>query len=227
MKAIVAFAVLLGSLFLNLPVVHAQTSNSAMWLTWRAATYIPAEYDGRALPTPGSNIVVAIDVIQNGKPIDLSAETIYWYVGGSYIAGGTGLTRTAVSVPDIISQNQMTVRVSLPETLGGLARTITIPIAQPQAVITVTPPDPATANRDLSFDVEAKTYFFTVNDPDQLNFNWKVNNQAPSSFNDPMHLHINIPQGTAPGTKLNVRLKVDNITHAFETAVRELILTVQ
>ena len=226
MKALVALIVLLGMIVLGAPTTNAQVSAPVMWLTWRAATYIPAEYNGRALPTPGSNVVVAIDVIHNGKPMDLSQETIYWYISGSYIAGGRGLARTAITIPDIISQNQISIRVSLPETLGGLARTITIPVALPQTVITVLPPDPA-ANRDLSFDVQARPYFFTVNDPSQLNFNWTVNNQAPSSFNDPMHLHINIPQGTATGSKLNVRLKVENLAHAFEVAVRELILTVQ
>jgi hypothetical protein len=231
-RTIVAFLafiaiVLSCSSFSALAQVQTAPSGPTPWITWRAATYIPSAFAGRALPSPGSDVVVAIDMIQNGVPMDLSKETIYWYVDDNYVTGGTGLARTSITMPDILSQEGVAVRVSLPQFAGGTAKTINIPIALAQAVMTVLPPDPAAADPNASFNLLAEPYFFTVNDPSELTIGWTVNGQAPSTHDDPTHLQIAVPAGTPSETALAVHLRIENTAHAFETAVQDLVLTVQ
>ena len=69
-------------------------------MTWRADSYVPAYYTGKALPAPGSNIIASFELIQNGAPLDISNETVYWYMNRKPIREGLGLKTISLRAPE-------------------------------------------------------------------------------------------------------------------------------
>src|ERR1700722_2024154 len=71
---------------------HAQTATQPQFLiTWSASdSYAPQGYDGKILPNQESPITASLVVIANGKPANLSGQTISWYQSDAFLGGGVG-----------------------------------------------------------------------------------------------------------------------------------------
>lgn len=197
----------------------AQTEPQTI-LTWRATTYVPGFYGGKTLPVPGSKIVVGLDLLQSGRPANLSGKTIYWYLGDKFIAGGVGLTRLALTVPDTLVST-IQVRAALPE--DGIAKTLTIPVSEPRAVIQ--PPSPDRRVHSSTFSLTAWPYFFNVSSAGQLTFDWKLAGQDASSSGDPDKLDVTVTAGTRKGSAFPITLRIANPGKSFEFARGELTFT--
>src|SRR4051812_25715047 len=71
---------------------NAQGQGPQFLLTWKALnSYVPASYNGKALPSHDSPVSVSLEIISGGKVANLKGVTINWYLDGGPLAGGVGL----------------------------------------------------------------------------------------------------------------------------------------
>ncbi len=202
---------------------HAEIQNSGLWLTWRAATYVPADAAVRPLPVPNSKIIAALDVIENGIPVDISKQTVYWYVNDTLATGGVGLSRVTISVPNALGGDSFTLRASLPDYKGGLGKTIEVPVVNPLVVIRGTNAEGTIENSP--FLVWAKPYFFDVNSIDELAVSWKVNGVAPQSYRDPFILNVSLDKDTPTGSAITFDVRITNPAKVLEFATARTAFT--
>ncbi len=211
------FAIVLASgVFISIaPTARAQTAAataSSPWflITWKTTgSYIPSFYQGKALPTYGSNITASLELISpQGKVLDLSQQTIYWYVNDNLVGGGVGVQH--VTFPPIgDAPNTINLRVTIPNYNGAyLVHAITIPMVLPEAVIYAPYPNGQFSQNPVS--VQAIPYFFNVSDLTKLSYTWSVNGQNGSNAENPEAAQITLPQGTQSGTSVSVSLSLEN-----------------
>ena len=200
-----------GTLLLAAPVAHAQTASSPTFLiTWKTTgSYIPSFYIGKALPTYGSKITASLELVSpQGKILNLSGQTIYWYVNDVLVGGGAGVQQ--VTFPPIgDAPNTANLRVTLPNYNGSyLIHEINIPMVLPEAVIYAPYPNGQFTQNPVA--VQAILYFFNIADPSGLSYAWSVNGQAGSNAENPETAQITLPQGTQSGTSIATSLSVEN-----------------
>ena len=83
---VIIFAVVFGG-----TIAHAQSATPQMVVTWQAyGSYVPPAYGGKALPNQESRLTASLELLSNGKLVDLSGQTIYWYLDDTLIDSGVG-----------------------------------------------------------------------------------------------------------------------------------------
>jgi hypothetical protein len=188
---------------------QAQTSQPQFLMTWQASnSYAPAEYSGKILPNQESEITASFEVIVNGKPVNLSGQTIYWYQDENLLGGGVG-DQTFMFHPYGQAPNIVTLKVEVPDyPTGLLIHEINIPLVQPQAVIEA--PYPQDVFSSIPTTVQALPYFFAATSTDPLSFAWTVNGQTVSGAENPQTLQVSLPQSTPAGFSVDISLAVQN-----------------
>ncbi len=203
----IAFAV-----FFSFNGASAQTAASApqFLITWQTTgSYIPSFYQGKALPTYGSKITASLVLVSaNGQVLNLSGQTIYWYLDDNLVGGGTGVQQVTFS-PLGEAPSSLNLRVTLPNYSGGyLVHAINIPMVLPEAVILAPYPNGQFSENPLT--IKALPYFFNVQDASDLSYTWSVNSQSGSNTENPEEAQVTLPQGTQSGTALAVSLSIEN-----------------
>lgn len=191
-------------------ITKAQTASSPQFLiTWKTTgSYIPSFYQGKALPTYGSQITASLEIISQGKIVNLSNQTIYWYLQDTLIGGGVGV-QTLTFPPLGEPPSSLQLKVELPYYASGyLIHTIDIPMVKPEAVIDA--PYPSGQFSQNPVTLTALPYFFNTSAPSNLSYVWSVNNQQGSNTENPETAQITLPQGTASGATLAVSLSITN-----------------
>ena len=194
------------------PAARAQTAASSptFLITWKTTgSYIPSFYAGKALPTYGSKITASLELISaQGKALNLSGQTIYWYANDNLIGGGVGVQQ--VTFPPLgDAPNNLNLRVTIPNYNGSyLIHAINIPMVKPETVIYAPYPNGQFSQNPIS--VMALPYFFNISDPSGLAYTWSVNGQNGSNAENPEAAQITLPSGTQSGTALDVSLSVKN-----------------
>ena len=202
---------LLASFFLVFPArkIHAQTASGPQFLvTWKAInSHIPSFYAGKALPSYGSQVLAEVALVSDGKMDDLSQQTIYWYLNGTLIGGGTGATKVTF-VPFGTPPNSLTLKVELPNYNSmDLVHEIQLPFVNPIAVIEAPYPGGSFSSNPVT--VVALPYFFALA-PSNLLYTWAVNGTTGSNTENPESAQITLPQGTPSGTGITISLAVTN-----------------
>lgn len=209
--ALVGLLVFLCGTFFSITPTHAQTTSSpTLLITWTTTgSYIPPFYQGKAFPTYGSKITASLELISpQGKILNLSGQTIYWYLNDNLIGGGSGIQHVTFS-PLGDAPNVMDLRVVLPSYNGAyLIHAINIPMVLPEAVIYAPYPNEQFSQNPVS--VIALPYFFNISDPSGLSYAWSVNGQNGSSAENPEEAQVTLPQGTQSGTAIAISLSVTN-----------------
>ena len=192
-------------------VSHAQTASSPTFLlTWKALkSYVPAAYEGKALPGANSPISASLELIANGKLVNLKGTTINWYLDDGPIAGGAGIQHV-VFAPDATPPGSMELRIEIPNYNGNyLIHAVDIPMANPTAVISG--PYPQGEFSDTSLTLRALSYFTSV-PASSLTYAWGVNGVQANSSENPDVAQINLPAGTASGAVISASLTITNPT---------------
>ena len=206
----IASSIIAGLVLFLSASAHAQTVAQPQFIVnWKASgSYVPSFYQGKALPTFGSKITASLMLISQDRPIDLSGETIYWYLNNVLIGGGTGVQKITFS-PLGTPPNFSTLKVQLPQYAGGfLSHVVQIPMTRPKAVIYAPYPNGIVTLSPVT--VKALPYFFNAPSANSLSFTWSVNSQTGSNAEIPDQAQINLPAGTPAGTNLLVALSVKN-----------------
>jgi len=202
-----------GAIFYLPIAAHAQTATAAsptFLVTWgTTGSYIPSFYIGKALPTYGSQITASLELISpQGKVLDLSGQTIYWYVNDVLVGGGTNV-QSATFPPVGDAPNAIDLRITLPNYNGAyLVHAITIPMVLPQAVLYAPYPNGQFSQNPAT--VTALPYFFNTSSTSNLSYAWSVNGTNGSNAENPQQAEITLPQGTQSGTALAVSLSITN-----------------
>jgi hypothetical protein len=204
------FFVFSAVLFFSLKSANAQTASSPQFLvTWKASnSYIPSFYQGKALPSPGSEITASLELISNGHVVDLSSQNIYWYLDEVLVGGGMGAQQVTFP-PFGTPPSTLILEVDIPQySTGYLIHTVNIPFVEPMAVIDAPYPNQEFSSNPLV--VQGIPFFFYATSSDNLLFNWSVNGQTGSNAENPQVADITLPQGTQSGTTLGVSLSIEN-----------------
>jgi hypothetical protein len=219
--AIASFLILTSSLFL-IPSAHAQiTSNPQFLITWKpTASSIPSNYIGKALPSLGSKVTADFELVSNGKILNISGQTIYWYLEDTLIGGGTGVQQVTFPLFGT-PPGSLTLKIELPSYNGQyLIHTIDIPYVNPAVVIYAPYPNGDFSSSPLT--VTALPYFFTAS-ASQLSYTWAVNGQTGSNAENPQTAEVTLPQGTPSGTGITISLSVENPAGAATAATQSTL----
>ncbi|MGC9598899.1 MAG: hypothetical protein ABSE18_00760 [Minisyncoccia bacterium] len=203
-------------------VADAQTSGSQVFITWQAVgSYVPASYKDKALPGPTSLILASVQVVSQGKLVDLKNQLVYWYQDGTYLSGGTG-AQSITFTPGVSPPDTTELKVEIPNYSGGtLLHAVDIPIVQP--VIVIKTPYLNNQFSDNPLTLTALPYFFNVPSPSALVLSWSVNGQTGASAENPYEAQITLPQGTSAGTTLSVALTAQNPLDATSATASKVL----
>jgi len=200
--------------------VHAATPT--FLITWKASgSYAPSNYSGKILPTIGSEITASVELFSNGTKVDLSGQTIYWFLDDTALGGGTG-AQTMTFPPFGQPPHTMVLRVEMPGYNGSvLIHTIGIPLVQPEVAIFA--PYPGGNFSSNSVTVTALPYFFNVTSPADLSYTWAVNDQSAANAENPQVAQISLPAGTPAGSTFPVTVTVQNANDSTQASVSETL----
>lgn len=209
---------IVGALLLLPVLAGAQGAEPFVLLTWRADSYAPAEFRGKAFPTAYSKITAAVSVLDGGRIADLSRATVSWFLDNDLIAGGPGLVRTSFAAPEPAGALR-DLRVEISNFPGGLLlKTVEIPVVLPEVVIEAPFPDRKFSSESIV--LTAKPYFWRS--AAGLAYNWKVNGQTASDNSG--SLRVNLKPGIAPGYNVRAEVTAYNPVYTLESAVKMLSL---
>jgi hypothetical protein len=189
---------------------NAQTTTDPQFLfTWHASnSYVPSFYQGKTLPNIGSQVTASLDLVSQGKIVNIKNQTVYWYLNGNFIGGGVGAQEITFS-PGVGAPNSFALEVKLPSYNGNLLiHTVNIPVVQPQAVIVAPYPNNQFSANPVTFQAEG--YFFNASSLSSLGFAWSADGQSAANTENPTELQVTLPQGTPSGSSLSVGLTVTN-----------------
>ena len=185
------------------------TESPVILLTWQAGSYVPTNYQGKALAGPSSIISASVEIIDQGKVADLSRSPIRWYLDGSLVGSGVGKKTVNVRAPSLPLQGTQ-LMVQIPGYKGELLfKTVVIFVSSPIAAIEAPYVGGDFGSRSVS--VRGVPYFFNVSDMSTLIFNWTVNGQsAPTatSTEEKTQLVVNINPDAAIGSTLDIGLVI-------------------
>jgi len=190
---------------------HAQTASSPKFLlTWKASnSYIPSFYEGKALPSSGgTKITASLELISNGKLVNLSNQNIYWYEDEILVGGGAGVQQVTFT-PFGTPPSTLVLSVQLPQYSGGyLTHTVNIPFVTPLAVIDAPYPNQEFSTNLLT--LQGLPFFFNATSTNNISFTWSVNGQTGANAENPQVAEVSLPQGTPGGTNFGVSLSISN-----------------
>ncbi len=184
-------------------------------ITWKTVGSVaPANYQGKILSRIGAEIAASVQVIANGKLVNLGAQTVYWYLDDNFLGGGAGKDTLFFAAPGHLEI--MSLRVNLPDYPGGeLINTAHIQMVGPQVVIVA--PYPNGSFTGSSVALQAVPYFFGLLDAGKLFFQWTVNGEAVATRENPEDLAINLASGAPSGYSLAVNLLVTQSNNPLMT----------
>jgi len=225
MKHSLLFKALLGAffgglLFVGFGAFAVHAASPAVFISWKAQSYVPASFQGKVLPTASSSFSASVEVIDGGKLADISKQTIYWYADDEFLGGGAGTQAITFSGPSR-SPNLINLRVQIPGYAGGmLIKAVEIPIMNPEVVIES--PYPAHAFSSSPVAVAVLPYFFHVHDLSKLTINWIMNGAPPENPLNPQILTINT--NVQPETTIPISVSVVNADDFLDSASADTFL---
>lgn len=199
---------------------NAQTVPQVI-LTWQAQNFVPAEYSGKILPAPGTNIKVGLEVIKENKIQDLSKINIRWYLDGKLLTQGLGLKEINFRAiyGATYSHFARAVVQDTEEISGGL----NIPIVSPKIIIQT--PTPSASSIPLGKTIlQAIPYFFNVAGLKELVFNWAVNERTIKGANV---LELELAPPVPLNNNLRIQVTAQNLNNELEFGSKEINLNVQ
>lgn len=178
--------------------------------TWKANSYVPPDYLGKVLPTGGTRIDMALELIDNGQLADLSQIEIRWLANNDIVSSGKGLKTFSFAADQF--KGDQTVNITIPSYKGNsLAKKVIIPLAKPEAVITGGP--------SL---FSALLYFFNISGLSQVQFTWSANGvETPGIGKTPDILNLNL-ENLPKGTEISVGVRAQNVFNALEMANKSI-----
>lgn len=212
-------------------VVHSpllsEAASPQILLSWEAVnSYVPADYPGKALPSPLSPVVVKVGVFEDGKKVDLSEYSIRWYLDEYSSSQGKGVT--SFNIPPSLRTNKdsYNIRVELLDYDPGsvLVKSVSIPIVNPKIVISG-----GKNGKRLSFGANslvAKPFYFNINQERQLRYSWTMGGASVREDSTGI-LKLDVRDNLKRGDKLEIGVVARSSDNELERAVAKNIYIVE
>lgn len=142
-------------------------------LTWSASNYYPSNFEGRALPTPGTHVTLTLQGLRNGKVVDLSPYMITWFVDEEKMDFAQGLTEFTTKVGDTDSGNVFVRAEVTVDNETTPTETVGVPVVAPIVVIEAPYPNMQIV-KNSTINLRATPYFFNTRTLDDYIFYWQV-----------------------------------------------------
>lgn len=143
--------------------IGAHAATPVLIVTWKARSYVPLSYLGKALPVGGTPLEVAAALFEGGRAVSLASTEVRWYRENTLVARGKGRTNFSFLTPRT-GEDMVRLRVNIPNYQGAaLDQFIDIPLVQPEAVI-----DAAALPK-----LTPLFYFFSIVNPSSLTTSWE------------------------------------------------------
>lgn len=215
------FSIAQGQISLLNPSLSDKTVD--FFIDWSAQTYVPPEYDGRALPSYNSKITLS------ATPLSLINESDYqynWIIDLASTPSNNG--KPIVIFPSIkTSGGEHIIYLTITNKKTGKIMkeySLSIPITSPQNFVyaklsnghlsLLNMENKANANAQLN--LMAKPFFFNKTDPSQaLIFQWMLNNQK-AQWSESNDLSISFPEGASAGYQYILNLSIKNPSDLFQ-----------
>lgn len=200
-------------------------------ISWKALTYVPADYKGKILASDGSEIEISFDAVNNqGKIVDLSKQTIEWRLNNNILKSGVGLKSIKFTADKNADQ---VITITVPNysdskyKIAELNTSTTISLMPPELIIKSPYPNKTVAVGEKMF--EALPYFFNISNIGQLNFVWEINGAKTANQTNPSIMSVLITtQGqAAENANIGIKALVQNITNQFEFAQNYINLNIK
>lgn len=198
---------------------NAQTGFEFL-ISWQADSYIPDWYAGKSLPVAGASIQINFELINDGKPVNLSQNIVRWYVDGNLVQNennGLGIKSLITAIPKN-SNNEALVKISIIDYADSvLEKTFIIPISKPEAVIDS--PYPGNKIESGLSVFRLIPFFFNIDNLNSLAVKWSANNIDSQSYADNLwQLNLNIGGQISTGTKIILGAVIRNPLNQLESA---------
>lgn len=199
-------------------------------LVWSADTFVPSDYEGKALPTVGSRVtVVAVPDLRNENPEDLLYT---WYVNSeSVVRGALGEQEFSFVVTKNVAFVPIMVEVSNQSGSLETRRGIAVPVVKPSVLLyqgaadNQRAPDAGgfmTTNPGSKTTLVAQPFYFHVTNPYALSYEWSfAGKNALGTPPDPNVLTLSIPAESREGSSY-LKLKAENPLTPGEQVQTEL-----
>ncbi|MEK7452790.1 MAG: hypothetical protein AAB614_00995 [Patescibacteria group bacterium] len=202
-------------------------------LIWKAETYVPPEYEGKAMPTRGSKVTVT--AIPDIKDVD-SKELLYtWYLNSeSQVRGVLGEDAFSFIVSKSVDFIPVFVEVSNLSGSITVSQAISIPVVRPSVLLyhktSEKRSELALNNIDISpgksISVIARPFNFQANNLTDFDYIWEfIGNKAFGDNIDPSLLTLQISENSALGSK-NLTLLATSRKSYKERAVSNLTVNI-
>jgi len=221
-----SFLSLLAIGLLAIAAAAQTTSENVVLLTWRANTYTPWYYQGKALITTGSEVSFSVAVLSDGKPAALENQVVRWYEQGRLTKTGIGMQVFATQA-NLLPGNDLKIRVELPEFPGGsISKTISVRVVSPKVVVELPFSNLQTTTRDIT--ARAVPYFFSVFTENSLNYQWSINDTPLASGDTPQTATVPARSIIESGIRsLVFRVSAENPDRYVDKAVGEKTVGIQ
>ena len=167
-----------------------QAAEQSVTLTWTTDTYVPLNYQGKALPSRGSNIEV---VAQLDSPLLNPNELNFnWFINHHIQKEGSGINKQIFrfNIGESVSKNKIIkVEISNLENTINISSSLSLKVYDPEIVlIAKKPPFGFSSQYKFSDDQEieftAQPYFFDIKDINELDYQWSFGKQIAKQTNN-------------------------------------------
>ncbi len=218
MKSFFLSLFILCSTFITTPVFAQTTTEPTATITWQANTYAPTWYAGKALPTKGSKINLALMLIDGGKVIDISSKKISWFVNDNLISSGVGAT-TATFLTDTAIDKNYSVRALIQGyNLKNVEGAVGIRTTNPKISL-------RQAKNDTTYIFEAIPFFFNAQILSELNIRWAQNGETLEPQRQVPLGYLELDQPTVG--KHNISSQISLKSNDKESSTETTTLTIQ
>jgi len=211
---IIFFSALLLLLFSK----EAFAADYKVWLNFESNSYVPPSFSGKNIPAKLAAVNVFLEVLKDGRPLDLSKNKISWYLNNSLKSSAVGQNifnfkdESGISIKNSVRA----VINNIKENGSSLTEEIIIPISSPLLVLNA----PAFLEVGKENLITAAPFFFNVSSLKNLIFSWRVDGKEVSenSNNRQDALSLFIDENSINGQPVLVSVSATNKINILEKA---------
>lgn len=182
----------------------ASAAPSDFSLYWSCDSYVPFEYEGKALPSQGSRITVYVAPAQK-TAVDPDALYYVWLLDGDPMGWANGAGKSSFTFASTKKANSYhEIESQIYDQKGGdllWRKFLSIKIARPEILVREEKGNYSNqyvgAEPDKEVKLEAAPLFFKIKSASDLSFSWQIENEEilTDSQEEPNKLSLKIPAG--------------------------------
>ncbi len=190
--AILVISIVLPAVFYH-ETSFSAVSNPEIVMTWKANSFIPHWYKGKAMPIRNSEIKAGLLLTDNGKVVDLSRYEIRWIGDNGIFEKGIGLVNLSFKLNKLISEPQNLTATVVGYNGQNIKKTMSIPVVVPEISVDTNLNSSLVKDGGLAL-LRAVPLFFNINKESDINVKWNLNNKSLASESADGLIELNVPK---------------------------------